>query len=188
MIYGAFYFEKKYLIRRKGIIKMHYLKEYFKKSLKKNFCLLMAAAMLSSGMELPANAAELTTAAACEEELHEETESETLVEDVLEEVPEETAETIDTEEAEIESEEDTTFAEEIVDTENQTNGLTIERPSEEIGIGDPIVGGKLPNGSGSWSLTNGKLIVSGSGEYWPSTGLIAPPWYEYREQIKTVCK
>lgn len=164
---------------------MHYLKEYFKKSLKKNFCLLMAAAMLSSGMELPANAAELTTAAACEEELHEETESETLVEDVLEEVPEETAETIDTEEAEIESEEDTTFAEEIVDTENQTNGLTIERPSEEIGIGDPIVGGKLPNGSGSWSLTNGKLIVSGSGEYWPSTGLIAPPWYEYREQIKT---
>ncbi len=164
---------------------MHYLKEYFKKSLKKNFCLLMAAAMLSSGMELPANAAELTTAAACEEELHEETESETLVEDVLEEVPEETAETIDTEEAEIESEEDTTFVEEIVDTENQTNGLTIERPSEEIGIGDPIVGGKLPNGSGSWSLTNGKLIVSGSGEYWPSTGLIAPPWYEYREQIKT---
>lgn len=164
---------------------MHYLKEYFKKSLKKNFCLLMAAAMLSSGMELPANAAELTTAAACEEELHEETESETLVEDVLEEVPEETAETIDTEEAEIESEEDTTFAEEIVDTENQTNGLTIERPSEEIGIGDPIVGGKLPNGSGSWSLTNGTLIVSGSGEYWPSTGLIAPPWYEYREQIKT---
>lgn len=163
---------------------MHYLKEYFKKSLKKNFCLLMAAAMLSSGMELPANAAELTTAAACEEELHEETESETLVEDVLEEVPEETAETIDTEEAEIESEEDTTFVEEIVDTENQTNGLTIERPSEEIGIGDPIVGGKLPNGSGSWSLTNGKLIVSGSGEYWPSTGLIAPPWYEYREQIK----
>jgi surface protein len=185
VIYGAFYFEKKYLIRRKGIIKMHYLKEYFKKSLKKNFCLLMAAAMLSSGMELPANAAELTTAAACEEELHEETESETLVEDVLEEVPEETAETIDTEEAEIESEEDTTFVEEIVDTENQTNGLTIERPSEEIGIGDPIVGGKLPNGSGSWSLTNGKLIVSGSGEYWPSTGLIAPPWYEYREQIKT---
>lgn len=164
---------------------MHYLKEYFKKSLKKNFCLLMAAAMLSSGMELPANAAELTTAAACEEELHEETESETLVEEVLEEVPEETAETIDTEEAEIESEEDTTFVEEIVDTENQTNGLTIERPSEEIGIGDPIVGGKLPNGSGSWSLTNGKLIVSGSGEYWPSTGLIAPPWYEYREQIKT---
>ena len=164
---------------------MHYLKEYFKKSLKKNFCLLMAAAMLSSGMELPANAAELTTAAACEEELHEETESETLVEEVLEEVPEETAETIDTEEAEIESEEDTTFAEEIVDTENQTNGLTIERPSEEIGIGDPIVGGKLPNGSGSWSLTNGTLIVSGSGEYWPSTGLIAPPWYEYREQIKT---
>ncbi len=164
---------------------MHYLKEYFKKSLKKNFCQLMAAAMLSSGMELPANAAELTTAAACEEELHEETESETLVEDVLEEVPEETAETIDTEEAEIESEEDTTFVEEIVDTENQTNGLTIERPSEEIGIGDPIVGGKLPNGSGSWSLTNGKLIVSGSGEYWPSTGLIAPPWYEYREQIKT---
>lgn len=164
---------------------MHYLKEYFKKNLKKNFCLLMAAAMLSSGMELPANAAELTTAAACEEELHEETESETLVEEVLEEVPEETAETIDTEEAEIESEEDTTFVEEIVDTENQTNGLTIERPSEEIGIGDPIVGGKLPNGSGSWSLTNGKLIVSGSGEYWPSTGLIAPPWYEYREQIKT---
>ena len=98
---------------------MHYLKEYFKKSLKKNFCLLMAAAMLSSGMELPANAAELTTAAACEEELHEETESETLVEDVLEEVPEETAETIDTEEAEIESEEDTTFAEEIIDTEEQ---------------------------------------------------------------------
>ncbi len=164
---------------------MHYLKEYFKKSLKKNFCLLMAAAMLSSGMELPVNAAELTTAAACEEELHEETESETFVEEVLEEVPEETAQTIDTEEAEIESEEDTTFAEEIVDTENQTNGLTIERPSEEIGIGDPIVGGKLPNGSGSWSLINGKLIVSGSGEYWPSTGLIAPPWYEYREQIKT---
>lgn len=164
---------------------MHYLKEYFKKSLKKNFCLLMAAAMLSSGMELPANAAELTTAAACEEELHEETESETLVEEVLEEVPEATAPIIGTEEAEIESEEDTTFAEEIVDTENQTNGLTIERPSEEIGIGDPIVGGKLPNGSGSWSLTNGKLIVSGSGEYWPSTGLIAPPWYEYREQIKT---
>ena len=183
-----------------------------KRNMKKAFCMLLAAATLSSGMELPVNAAELTNAA-YEEKLHEETESETLVEEVLEEVPEETAQTIDTEEAdgeieaaettaaveesittaetidteetEIESEEDTTFAEEIVDTENQTNGLTIERPSEEIGIGDPIVGGKLPNGSGSWSLTNGKLIVSGSGEYWPSTGLIAPPWYEYREQIKT---
>ena len=183
-----------------------------KRNMKKAFCMLLAAATLSSGMELPVNAAELTNAA-CEEKLHEETESETLVEEVLEEVPEETAQTIDTEEAdgeieaaettaaveesittaetidteetEIESEEDTTFAEEIVDTENQTNGLTIERPSEEIGIGDPIVGGKLPNGSGSWSLTNGTLIVSGSGEYWPSTGLIAPPWYEYREQIKT---
>lgn len=166
---------------------MHYLKEYFKKSLKKNFCLLMAAAMLSSGMELPANAAELTTAAACEEELHEETESETLVEDVLEEVPEETAETIDTEEAEIESEEDTTFAEEIIDTEEQTNGLTIERPSEEIGIGDPIIGGRLPNGSGSWSLTNGKLTVRGRGEFLErrSDGMLSAPWHEYREQIKT---
>ncbi len=183
--------------------------------MKKAFCMLLAAATLSSGMELPASAAELAEAVECAEELREETE--TLAEEVLEEkseeaseeaapsvVAEETgyeteaaettataeesataAETPGTQETEIEAEEDTTIAEEIIDTEEQTNGLTIERPSEEISIGDPIVGGKLPNGSGSWSLTNGTLIVSGSGEYWPSTGLIAPPWYEYREQIKT---
>lgn len=169
---------------------MHYLKEYFKKSLKKNFCLLMAAAMLSSGMELPANAAELTTAAACEEELHEETESETLVEDVLEEVPEETAETIDTEEAEIESEEDTTFVEEIVDTENQTNGLTIERPSDgSSGLEvKPIIGGELQEGIGSWSLdADGRLVVRGSGEFLErrSDGMLAAPWHEHRDKIKT---
>ena len=69
-----------------------------KRNMKKAFCMLLAAATLSSGMELPVNAAELTNAA-CEEKLHEETESETLVEEVLEEVPEETAQTIDTEEA-----------------------------------------------------------------------------------------
>ncbi len=169
---------------------MHYLKEYFKKSLKKNFCLLMAAAMLSSGMELPANAAELTTAAACEEELHEETESETLVEDVLEEVPEETAETIDTEEAEIESEEDTTFAEEIIDTEEQTNGLTIERPSDgSSGLEvKPIIGGELQEGIGSWSLdADGRLVVRGSGEFLErrSDGMLAAPWHEHRDKIKT---
>ncbi len=190
---------------------MSSLNRKLKREVKKAFCILLAAATLSSGMELPASATELAEAVECAEELREEAETEMLAEEVLEEESEEasvvaeetgyeteaaettaaaeesitTAEAIDTEEAEIESEEDTTFAEEIVDTENQTNGLTIERPSEEIGIGDPIVGGKLPNGSGSWSLTNGKLIVSGSGEYWPSTGLIAPPWYEYREQIKT---
>ena len=169
---------------------MHYLKEYFKKRLKKNFCLLMAAAMLSSGMELPANAAELTTAAACEEELHEETESETLVEDVLEEVPEETAETIDTEEAEIESEEDTTFAEEIIDTEEQTNGLTIERPSDgSSGLEvKPIIGGELQEGIGSWSLdADGRLVVRGSGEFLErrSDGMLAAPWHEHRDKIKT---
>lgn len=194
---------------------MSSLNKKLKKNMKKAFCMLLAAATLSSGMELPASAAELAEAVECAEELREETE--TLAEEVLEEkseeaseeaapsvVAEETgyeteaaettataeesataAETPGTQETEIEAEEDTTIAEEIIDTEEQTNGLTIERPSEEIGIGDPIVGGKLPNGSGSWSLTNGTLIVSGSGEYWPSTGLIAPPWYEYREQIKT---
>ena len=190
---------------------MSSLNRKLKREVKKAFCILLAAVTLSSGMELPTSATELAEAVECAEELREEAETEMLAEEVLEEESEEasvvaeetgyeteaaettaaaeesitTAEAIDTEEAEIESEEDTTFAEEIVDTENQTNGLTIERPSEEIGIGDPIVGGKLPNGSGSWSLTNGTLIVSGSGEYWPSTGLIAPPWYEYREQIKT---
>lgn len=146
--------------------------------------------MLSSGMELPANAAELTTAAACEEELHEETESETLVEDVLEEVPEETAETIDTEEAEIESEEDTTFVEEIVDTENQTNGLTIERPSDgSSGLEvKPIIGGELQEGIGSWSLdADGRLVVRGSGEFLErrSDGMLAAPWHEHRDKIKT---
>lgn len=193
---------------------MSSLNKKLKQNMKKAFCLLLAAATLSSGMELPASAAE---AVECAEELREEAETETLVEEVLEAESEETseeavpsvsaqetkreteaaettaaveetaaaAETLGTQETEHEAEEDTTIAEEIVDTENQTNGLSPERPSEEISIGDPMVRGDLPNGIGSWSLTNGKLMVSGTGEYFPNTGLIAPPWYEYREQIKT---
>lgn len=194
---------------------MHYPKVYFKKKMKKAFCLLMAAAMLSSGIELPANAAATVE---CAEELLEETETETLVEEVLEEVPEATARTIDaeetdseieaaettaateegittaqtigTEEAEIELEEDTTFVEEIIDTEEQTNGLTIERPSDGSGGLEvkPIIGGELQEGIGSWSLNaDGRLVVRGSGEFLErrSDGMLAAPWHEHRDKIKT---
>lgn len=178
------------------------LKRKLKREVRKAFCVLLAAAMLSSGMELPTNAAEQT-----EEVLVEETQTET--ESVLEE--EETQTETETAFKETQTEEQTeaeivseTFQEQ---TETETEEILFMEETDYIEMEETdcveeqeyaasytysskplkpwLMECLLPGGEGVWSFDSetGTLTVKGKGEFNSRYGPV--PWAEYRDQIKT---
>lgn len=164
--------------------------------------MLLTAAVLSSGIELPANAAELTEAVLVKETQEE---TETVLEETQEEtelVSEEKQELTETETEEILSIietgdiiddiiiEETDFAEETILVEEQENAASYTYPTGGFRPQDPqkpvLLQNLLPGGKGYWTFdsTTGTLTVSGKGEF-HSSYTTAVPWEEYQDQIKT---